>query len=161
MPVDVLSDVPPFRARAAPKVPCRGMFATTSPETLMRPLAAALLAPVALASLAACGSAKKRRGPVEPDSATLEVSSNYIGPVDVFVLRDNGLRVRLASNVGSRVQRVVLGPTIIGGAASIRIIAVPIADRGVASTGAIVVRPGNTVEFTVAPNLAASTVFIR
>jgi hypothetical protein len=124
-----------------------------------RPLATALLVPLALAS--ACASKRKPRGTAEPDSATLEVRSNYIGPVDVFAVRDNGFRMRLASNVGTRLQRVRLGPSVIGGAGSIRIIAVPLAERNVASTGVIVVRPGNVVEFTISPNLTASTVYIR
>ena len=124
-----------------------------------RPLVTALLVPLALAS--ACAGTKKRAGTSAPDSATLEVRSNYVGPVDVFALRDNGFRVRLASNVGSRVQRIQLGPSLIGGGGTLRIIAVPLAERNVASTGAIVVRPGNLVEFTVSPNLTASTVYIR
>jgi hypothetical protein len=127
----------------------------------MRPrsLATTLLVPLALAS--ACAGKKKRATVAATDSATLEVRSNYVGPVDIFALRDNGFRVRLASNVGSRVQRVRLGPSLIGGGGSLRIIAVPLAERNVASTGAIVVRPGNLVEFTVSPNLTASTVYIR
>ena len=127
----------------------------------MRPrsLATAVLVPLALAS--ACAGKNKRAGAAAADSATLEVRSNYIGPVDVFAIRDNGFRVRLASNVSSRLQRVRLNGSLIGGGGSLRIIAVPLADRGVASTGVIVVRPGNVVEFTVSPNLSASTVYIR
>ena len=127
----------------------------------MRPrsLATALLVPLALTS--ACAGKNKRAGSAAPGSATLEVRSNYIRPVNVYVVRDNGSRVRLASNVGNRTETVRLDASFLNGGAGLQIIAVALGNRGVASTGAIVVRPGDVVEFTIAPNLASSTVFVR
>lgn len=129
----------------------------------MRPrsLASTLLLPLAFA---ACVSGGARRGAAASDanSATLEVRSNYIGPVDLYAVSDNGFIQRIASQVSSsRPARFRLGPSLIGGAGTVRIIAVPLADNGRASTGRIVVRPGDVVQFNIASDLAASSVFIR
>lgn len=126
-----------------------------------RSLASALLVPLALS---ACASGGARRGgnATNTNSATLEVRSSYIGPLDLYAVSDNGFVQRIASSVStSRTERFRLGPSLIGGAGSVRIIAVPLAENGRASTGRIVVRPGDVVQFNIAPDLAASSVFIR
>lgn len=133
----------------------------------MRPRLTALLAP-ALASVVAaslgtaCASNKARRKAVPVEPAFLEVRNNYLSPVNLFALTDNGFSQRIASSVGtSRPQRFRLPPALINAGGTIRIIAVPIAENNRASTGRITVRPGDVVQFTIASDLNASSVFIR
>lgn len=127
----------------------------------MRPrsIASTLLVPLVLS---ACASGGARRAGTADTAATLEVRSNYIGPIDLYAVSDNGFVQRIASAVGaSRPERFRLGPGLIGGSGILRIIAVPLAENGRASTGRIVVRPGDVVQFNIAPDLAASSVFVR
>ena len=123
----------------------------------MRPrsLASALLVPLVLAG---CASGGASRGAA--DSATLEVRNEYLGPIELYAVR-SGLPQRIGTVTGSRPERFRLGPSLIGGSGSIRIVAMPIAENGRASTGTITVRPGDVVQFTISPTLAASSVFIR
>ena len=126
-----------------------------------RPPASALLASLAVAACASGGARAARPG-AAGDAATLEVRSSYIGPVDLYGVSDNGFVQRIASAVStSRTERFRLGPSLIGGTGTVRIIAVPLAENGRASTGRIVVRPGDVVQFNLAPDLAASSVFVR
>lgn len=125
-----------------------------------RPLAVALLAPLAIA--AACASGGRRRAAPNTNSAVLEVHNNYLGPVDLYAISDAGFSQRIASQVGSsRPQRFRLGPSVIGPSGTVRIIAVPLAESGRASTGRIVVRPGDVVQFNISPDLIGSSVFVR
>lgn len=127
----------------------------------MRPrsLARTLLVPLALVT--ACAASHARRNVPLSAPATLEVHSTYIGPLDLYAVSDNGFMQRIASSVGSRTERFKLPNSLLGGGGTIRIIAVPLAENGRASTGRIVVRPGDIVQFNISPNLAASSVFIR
>lgn len=127
----------------------------------MRPrlLASALLFPVVLSAACLSGG---RRAPAGVDSATLEVRSSYLGPINIFLIRDNGFAQRIASAITtSRPVRIRLGPGLISGGGAVRIIAVPLAENGRASTGTIVIRPGDTVQFNIGSDLAASSVFVR
>jgi hypothetical protein len=119
-------------------------------------LTAALLGP---AALAACASKGRRGGGGE--SATLEVRNNYLGPVGVYAVRQGGYTRRVGSVYSSRVERFRLGSDVIASGGSVQIIAVPLAGNGRASTGQLVLRPGETVQFNIASNLAASSVFVR
>ena len=123
----------------------------------MRPrsLVTALLAPLVISG---CGSA--RGGRVPNNSATLEVRNSYLGPVDLYAIR-SGTPQRLGTALSSRPERFRLGPSLIGSGESIRIIAIPLAENGRASTGTINVRPGDIVQFNVSSTLSASSVFIR
>jgi len=121
-----------------------------------------LFAPVVLVSLAlaACASRGARRGD-GGDSAILEVQNSYPGPITLYAIRDNGFVQRIGNATSSAPQRFRLGPSLIGGVSTLRIIAVPLAENGRASTGTITVRPGDVVQFNVAVNLNASSVFVR
>ncbi len=126
----------------------------------MRPrhIAAALLAPVALA---ACASSGRRGGGAGAGTATLEVRNDHLGPVNLYAVRQGGYVRRIGSVFSSRVERFRLGSDLIGAGGSLQIIAVPVAANGRASTGALMLQPGETVRFNVANNLAASSVFVR
>ena len=125
-----------------------------------RPLTLALLAPLAVAT--ACASGGRHRPAGDTNSAVLEVRNNFLGPVDLYAINDAGFAQRIASQVSSsRAQRFRLGPSVIGGAGTVRIIAVPLAESGRASTGRIVIRPGDVVQFNISPDLVGSSVFVR
>jgi hypothetical protein len=124
-----------------------------------RQIAAALLAPVALAACASGG--RRGGGGGAGNSATLEVRNDYLGPVNLYAVRQGGYVRRLGSVVSSRVERFRLGSDVIGVGGSVQIIAIPLASNGRASTGALVLQPGETVRFNIANNLAASSVFVR
>ena len=62
----------------------------------MRPTARALLVPLALAACAS-GGARGGRPAGDANSATLEVRSNYIGPVYLYALSENCFLQRIAS----------------------------------------------------------------
>ena len=119
-------------------------------------LALALVTP----ALAACAG-RGARAPVDANAPTiLEVKNDYIGPITLYAVTDGGFAMRVGTVTSSKVERFRLSPTIVGGARSVRIIAVPLADNGRASTGALSLSPGQTVRFNVATDLRASTTFI-
>jgi hypothetical protein len=64
--------------------------------------------------------------------------------------------------VPARVTRFRLGPDVITAGPSLQIVAVPRGSTGGgASTGPLVVRPGDTVEFNVGADLRSNSVFVR
>lgn len=123
-----------------------------------RPFVAAVLLPL---TVTACVGTGRNRPNSGAQSATLEVNNNFIGAIDLYAVRDNGFVTRIGSAYTSKTQRFRLDPGLIGSAGAIRILAVPVADNGRASTGQITVRPGDVVQFNIAADLRASTVFIR
>jgi len=120
-----------------------------------RPLARSLLVSLALT---ACASGGARRGGTE--FAVLEVRNDYLGPLDLYAVRD-GFPQRVGSVTSSGVQRFRLNSSLIGASGTIRIIAVPLAENGRASTGTITVHRGDVIQFNISPTLTASSVFIR
>ena len=124
-----------------------------------RSLAAVLAAPALLAACASGGRGGGGGG--GGDTATLEVRNEYLGPVDLYGVRQGGYVRRIGSVFSSRVERFQLGSDVLGAGGTVRIIAVPLAENGRASTGQLVLRPGETVQFNIASNLQASTVFVR
>lgn len=117
-----------------------------------------LLAP---AALAACASSHGRRPAGSGQDATLEVKSDHMSPVDLYAVRAGGSARRIGGVYTGRVERFVLGSDITGAGGTVRIIAVPVTGNGRASTGDLVVRPGDVVRFNVAMDLRASSVFVR
>jgi hypothetical protein len=125
----------------------------------LRLLPAALLAP---AVLAACASGKRRPAVAAGQGATLEVSNQYLGPLNIYAVRDGGYTRRLGSVYSSRVHRFALGNDLVGAGGAVRIFAVPVASAdGRATTGNLMIAPGQTIQFNVATDLRASTTFVR
>jgi hypothetical protein len=125
----------------------------------LRLLPAALLAP---AALAACASGKRRPAAAAGQGATLEVSNQYLGPLNIYAVRDGGYTRRLGSVYTSKVHRFTLGTDLVGAGGVVRIFAVPLAGaNGRATTGSLMITPGQTIQFNVATDLRASTTFIR
>ena len=124
----------------------------------LRPLVFALLAP---AAVAACASSPGRRPAAAGEEATLEVKNDHASPVDLYAVRAGGSVRKLGSVYTSRVERFRLGRDITDAGGTVSIFAVPLAQSGRASTGQIVVRPGDVVRFNIALDLRASSVYVQ
>ena len=133
----------------------------------MRSAAFRCVAPFAVAAVAACasGGGGHRNGAAAPrvyvdsEVVQVQVQSNYVGPLDVYLVSD-GVATRLGDVSGPTVQNFVIDPSQFD-ITDLRIVAVPIGGYGRATTGRLNVRRGNIVQFTVQQQLRQSTVFIR
>lgn len=132
----------------------------------MRSAVLRVATPFALAAIAACASGGGgRRGGAAPrvyvDSNVVQVQiqSNYIGPLDVYLVSE-GVATRLGDVSGPTTQTFVLDPAQFN-INDIRIVAVPVGGYGRANSGPLNVRRGNIVQFNIAPVLRQSSVFIR
>lgn len=132
----------------------------------MRSAVLRIAAPFAIAVVAACASRGGARqgsaGPrvyVDSNVVQVQVQSNYVGPLDVYLVSD-GVPTRLGEASGPTMQSFVIDPQQFD-IHDLRIVAVPVGGYGRASTGVLNVRRGNIVQFTIQPNLRQSTTFIR
>jgi hypothetical protein len=118
------------------------------------------IAPLAAgAGLTACGHTNEAGGEVVPASAVgLDVKNQNFLDVDVFSIVD-GLSTRLGTVTGNSSRHFLLDPMV--GSRDFHLIAVPIGGSGRASSGNVVVSPGQTIVFTVGSVLANSNVFVR
>jgi hypothetical protein len=78
--------------------------------------------------------------------------------MDVYAVSD-GLATRLGTVSGNGSRNFVLDASL--ASRDLRIVATPIGGNGRASTGAVTVAPGQTIDFTVGPEMRNSRVFIR
>lgn len=132
----------------------------------MRPAVLRCAAPFALAAVAACASGRGGRNGaaaprvyVDSEVVQVQVQSNYVGPLDLYLVSD-GVASRLGDVNGPSVQNFVIEPSQFD-INDLRVVAVPIGGYGRASTGRLNVRRGNIVQFNIQQNLRQSTVFIR
>ena len=133
----------------------------------MRPALLRLAAPFALAAAAACASGghhgqdpnSRPRVYVDSEVVQVQVQSNYVGPLDLYLVSD-GVPSRLGDVNGPSVQTFVIDPTQYD-VNDLRVVAVPVGGYGRASTGRLNVRRGNIVQFNIAPILRQSATFIR
>lgn len=95
----------------------------------------------------------------EPDHATLVVKNDNFLDVDVYAV-SSGLATRVGSVSGLTTKQFALASTLYT-ASDFRIVATPIGGNGRASTGALMVHGGQTVEFTIGTRLASSHASIR
>lgn len=124
-------------------------------------------APFALAIAAACasggrgggGGAARPRVYVDTEVVQLQVQSNYVGPLDLYLVSE-GVQSRLGEVNGPSVQTFVLDPSQFD-ITDIRVVAVPVGGYGRANSGRLNVRRGNIVQFNIQQNLRQSTVFVR
>lgn len=132
----------------------------------MRSVALRVATPFVIAAVAACASGGGSRqgygGPrvyVDSNVVQVQVQSNYVGPLDLYLVSD-GVATRLGDVSGPNRQNFVIDPEQFD-VHDLRIVAVPIGGYGRASTGLLNVRRGNIVQFTIQPVLRQSTTFIR
>jgi hypothetical protein len=124
----------------------------------------ARLAALALAScLVSVASACRSAGPYDvsqqANTATLVVQNQNFNDVDVYAVA-GGLATRIGTVTGNSTARFGLSEALYT-APDFRIVATPIGGNGRASTGPLIVSPGQTIEFTVAPVLRMSSVMLR
>ena len=107
----------------------------------------------------ACARTNEAAGTVVPANVVgLRVQNNNFLDVDVYAV-SQGVPTRLGTVTGNSTRDFVVDGSLV--TQDFRVIATPIGARGQASTGAIIVSPGQTIEFTVGSTLRNSTVSIR
>lgn len=106
-----------------------------------------------------CARTNEAAGTVVPANVVgLHVQNNNFLDVDVYAV-SQGVPTRLGTVTGNTTRDFVVDGSLV--TQDFRVIATPIGARGQASTGAIIVSPGQTIEFTVGSTLRNSTVSIR
>jgi hypothetical protein len=123
-------------------------------------LAIALFAAFAAASAAsACSHTGQAAGDLAPASAIgLNVTNQNFLDMDVYAVSD-GLATRLGTVNGNNSRIFTLNPSL--AVRDLRIVATPIGGNGQASTGEVIVSPGQTIEFRIGSTLRNSSVSIR
>jgi hypothetical protein len=86
--------------------------------------------------------------------ATLVVKNDNFSDVDVYVV-GSGLPTRVGTVTGHSTARFALSPSQIS-SPDFRVVATPIGGNGRASSGPLIVSPGQTVTFTIGPMLSQS-----
>jgi hypothetical protein len=108
----------------------------------------------------ACSRTGEAAGEVVPANAVgLTVRNNNFLDMDVYTVV-NGVATRIGTVTGSTTRSFVLDPSV-ALQSGIRIIATPIGGSGRASSGSLVVAPGQTIEFDIGTILTNSSAFIR
>ncbi len=133
----------------------------------MRSALVRCLVPFALAAAAACasggraggGAAARPRVYVDSEVVQVQVQSNYVGPLDLYLVSE-GVASRLGDVSGPTAQTFVVDPTQFD-ITDLRVVAVPVGGYGRASTGRLNVRRGSIVQFRIEQNLRQSQTFIR
>ena len=106
-----------------------------------------------------CSRTGEAAGEVAPAGGVgLRVRNNNFLDMDVYAV-SAGLATRLGTVSGSSTRNFVLDPTL--ATQDLRIVATPIGGNGRASTGQVLVSPGQTIDFTIGSILRNSTVYIR
>lgn len=107
----------------------------------------------------ACTRTNEAAGTLVPANVvSLHVQNNNFLDVDVYAV-SQGVPTRLGTVTGNSTRNFIIDGSLV--TQDFRVIATPIGARGQASTGAIIVSPGQTIEFTVGSTLRNSTVSIR
>ncbi|MDQ6827730.1 MAG: hypothetical protein M3081_02560 [Gemmatimonadota bacterium] len=100
-------------------------------------------------------------GDVAPAAAaTLHVDNLNFADVDVFVVQDGGVERRIGMVNGNKSADFTLDPAMLN-SGQLRLIANPIGANGRANSGPVVVHPGQTVTFTIQPDLRTSSVSVH
>ena len=123
-------------------------------------LAIAFLAAFAAASAASsCAHTGQAAGDLAPATAIgLSVTNQNFLDMDVYAVSD-GLATRLGTVNGNNSRIFTLNPSL--AVRDLRIVATPIGGNGQASTGEVIVSPGQTIEFRIGSTLRNSSVSIR
>lgn len=99
-------------------------------------------------------------GTIAPETgATLKVTNDNFYDVAVYAVR-SGVPARLGTVMANRTELIRIDPSYIA-TSQLAIVAAPIGSRGVATTGTLLVRPGDEIDFRVGTVLSQSTTIIR
>lgn len=108
---------------------------------------------------ASCSRNGEAAGEVVPTSAIgLRVRNNNFLDMDVYAV-SAGLATRLGTVTGNSSRNFVMDGSL--GTPDLRIVATPIGGNGRATTGQLLVSPGQVIDFTIGSTLNNSTVIIR
>jgi hypothetical protein len=111
-----------------------------------------------------CSRAMQSAGPAGDvasvdDAVRLRVTNNNFADMDVFVIQ-GGMQMRLGFVPGESAVSFAL-PHAVRSGAPVRIVAVPIGGQGFASSDPLTIFGGETVTFTIQPELALSFAMVR
>ena len=109
-------------------------------------------------AVGACArNAKPSTGEVSPTAGSVAVivTNNNLADVDVYAIADGGMRLRLGTVTAVSSATLTARPSMFA-TGTLRLVASPIGGRGLARTDPLLVAGGQTVNFTILPNLAAS-----
>jgi hypothetical protein len=95
----------------------------------------------------------------QDDGATLVVENDNFADVDVYAL-SAGLPTRIGTVTGNHRASFALSRSLIS-APDFRIVATPIGGNGRASSGPLLVSPGQTITFTIGPVLSQSHAMVQ
>jgi len=116
-------------------------------------------ATVTLSTATACSRPNEAAGDLAPASSIgLTVKNQNFYDMDVYAV-SQGLATRIGTVTGNSTRNFSLHPSM--AAQDLRIVATPIGGNGRASSGAVSVGAGQTIEFTIGSLLRNSTVFIK
>jgi hypothetical protein len=108
----------------------------------------------------ACHRAGFSNAPASTQGAVgLVVQNQNFYDMDVYVVSE-GLATRVGDVTGNSTGRFTLDPSFFP-SNELRVIATPVGGNGRASSGALIVAPGQTISFTIAPVLRQSSVTVR
>lgn len=129
----------------------------------VHPAFVAWVVALAAAATSACNSTRigSAGGDVAPAYAPVSVelrNENY-NDMAVYVVA-HGVAARIATVMGNETSTITLDPSFYE-AQDMQIIARPIGGLGGATTGRLMLRPGDRLEFRIAQNLPASTIIVR
>jgi len=118
-----------------------------------------LSASATLSTGAACWRGNQAAGDLTPaTSVQLAVTNQNFYDMVVYAV-SAGLPTRVGTVTGNTTHHFVLHPSM--ATQDLRIVATPIGGNGRASSGNVLVSPGQTILFTIGSNLRNSTVAIR
>jgi hypothetical protein len=118
-----------------------------------------LLATAAAGSAAGCH--RQPTTEVSPNAATtVKVVNNNFSDVDVFAEGTGGARLRLGTVTGQSSSTFTLPPSYVA-FGNIRLVGAPIGAFGTARSGKLQIAAGETIVFTVQPDLALSSATVE
>ncbi len=98
--------------------------------------------------------------PSTPEAVRLVVQNNNFADVDVYVVRDGDATTRLGTVTGESNATFVVEPSLFP-TGTLALVAQPIGGFGAARSGPVSVSPGQTVTFTIQPDLRTSMATVR
>lgn len=109
-------------------------------------------------AVSACArNARPSSGDVSPTvgSIAVTVTNNNLADMDVYAIADGGLPIRLGTVTALSSTTFTARPSMFP-TGTLRLAASPIGGSGVARSGPLLVTGGQSVNFTIQPDLAAS-----
>jgi hypothetical protein len=110
-------------------------------------------------SVSACSRNNQAAGDISPaDVVSVQVRNENFLDMDVYVV-SQGLATRLGTVTGNGTRHFVLDRSV--SSQDFSVVATPIGGNGRASSGALRIGPGQTVDFTIGSLLNNSSVLVR